>query len=181
MMHSATPTAPAPDSIPPLARLLAAEPQRRAFALRLRAAEALAAHPWVLALLSRIDPAAADELARNASQAVRGAIADAAEHRVAHFGLRADPDALADAAVATLDAIGATVERLGLENSAQCDRIFALEAAVRRGWERERRLRRERDVARRQLAALRDSAQRLARAGRTDVLGAELPEVWRLR
>lgn len=130
------------------------------------------------AIAQGVEPYAANTLAANAAMAVRGAIVDAAESR-AQFGVTCAPDALADAAVATLDALGAAVERIGLENSGQCDRIHALEAAVRRGWARERRLRRERDVERRKLAALRASAQRLARAGRADVIGAELPEVWR--
>lgn len=56
VMHSAAPTQPAPDSIPPLARLLAAEPARRSAALRLRAEAALLAHPWVLRLLERQIP-----------------------------------------------------------------------------------------------------------------------------
>lgn len=136
---------------------------------------ALVAAIRAAAVAQGVEVSAALELARNASMAVRGVIADAVEHRVANFELHADPDVIADASMAALDRTAADV---ALADSSACDRIFNLEHSVRRHVAARRRLRRERDVARRQLAALRRNAQRLALLGRVDVLGAELPDVW---
>lgn len=130
------------------------------------------------AIAQGVDPVRASELANNAAAAAQGAIAAAVEHRVELFGLHADPDAIAEDAVARLDATRRVGDGLAHENSRNCDRIFALETALRRAWASRRRLRRERDMARRQLAAVQSGAQRLARAGRSDVLAAEVPESW---
>lgn len=65
-------------------------------------ANALVAAIRRAAVAQGIDEIVADELANNAAYGAIGAIADAVEHRVAHFGLRADPEELAEAAVEEL-------------------------------------------------------------------------------
>ena len=84
-----------------------------------------------------------------------------------------------DALLSDVRRLRALVAMLGEQNSDACDRIYALEQAVVRATAERRRLRRERDVARRQLAAVQQSAQRAARAGQVEALAAELPEAWR--
>lgn len=80
---------------------------------------------------------------------------------------------------ADLGATRALLAQYGEHNSRACDRIYELELRLLRALRAARRLRRERDIARRQVAAVQASAQRAARDGQVGALAAELPAAWR--